>query len=191
MDLQKITDEKLVKEVRNGNNEIYSELVKRYQDKLLRYIHRLSNNSNDSEDILQNVFLKAYKNLYGFDLRKKFSSWIYRIAHNETINNIKKYSKEKQILMEIDYKIASNINLQEELELKNLKKDLNSYINSLPLKYREPIILYYFEGQSYEEISDILKIPVSSVGTLIHRGKKKIKKILKQPNNIKVSLNKK
>ena len=177
MDLTKISDEQIVDKVRQGDNESYSEIVKRYKDKLLRYIRRLSYNSNEAEDILQDVFIKAYKNLYSFNIKKKFSSWIYRIAHNETINHIKKNKREKAVMVEIDFDVADKIDLNKELISKDLKKELSGYISKLKLKYRESIILHYFEEKSYEEISDILRIPTSSVGTLIHRAKKKLKKI--------------
>ena len=82
------TDEEIVKITREGEPKAYTELVKRYQDKLLRYTGSIIKNNEMAEDIVQNTFIKAYENLQGFSIEKNFSSWIYRIAHNETVNKI-------------------------------------------------------------------------------------------------------
>jgi len=79
-------DNTLIKLVKSGHSEIYDEIVKRYEKKLFSYIYRLVGNKEEAEDILQNVFVKAYKNIKTFDIERKFSSWIYRIAHNEATN---------------------------------------------------------------------------------------------------------
>lgn len=176
MDSSNFSDEQLIKEIREGRVDLYSEIVRRYQNKLFNYLNRLSNGSAESEDILQNVFIKAYKNLYGFDIEKKFSSWIYRIAHNEAINNLKKNSR-KVSLDDIVFDLPSETDLEEEMDRAVLKERMADSLSRIDVKYREPLILYFFEERSYEEISDILRIPVNTVGTLIHRGKKLVKKI--------------
>ena len=88
-------DSSLIDLVRSGHPEIYEEIVKRYEKKLFSYVYRLVGNKEETEDILQNVFVKAYRNIRTFDIERKFSSWIYRIAHNEAINFLKKRSKKK------------------------------------------------------------------------------------------------
>ncbi|MBU4422044.1 RNA polymerase sigma factor [Patescibacteria group bacterium] len=137
--------------------------------------------ADELEDILQDVFIKAYKNLYGFDANKKFSSWIYRIAHNEAVNYLKKNSRTKVSLDEVEYKIADEkIDLNGHIDKTFLKKEIGRCLKNIKLKYQEPLILFYFEQKSYEEISDILRIPTSTVGTLISRGKKIIKEKLEK-----------
>ena len=92
MDIKKYNDENLVEIVRNKNREFFSEIVTRYQNKIYSYISRLTGNRDEAEDLTQEVFIKVYQNLHGFDVKRKFSSWIYRIAHNESVNFIKKKS---------------------------------------------------------------------------------------------------
>ncbi|MGB6838803.1 MAG: sigma-70 family RNA polymerase sigma factor, partial [Microgenomates group bacterium] len=88
-----ISDEDLAKLVQEGNTDKYEELVKRYQEKLYRYLSYLTKEPDDSEDLLQDTFISVYKNIHRFNTKLKFSSWIYRIAHNKAINHIKKRAK--------------------------------------------------------------------------------------------------
>ncbi len=176
-----LSDEQLIKVIREKDKELYSEIIKRYKTKLSHYLRKFICNINELEDILQDVFIKAYKNLYSFDIKKKFSSWIYRIAHNEAVNYLKKNSRIKISLDEVEYRIVDEkIDLNGNVDEAFLKKEIGKYMEGIKLKYREPLILFYFEQKSYEEISDILRIPTSSVGTLISRGKKMIKEKLEK-----------
>lgn len=178
------TDEELVVEIRNGNVDLYGEIIKRYKIPLFSYIKRFSYSSDDAEDILQEVYLKIYRNLFGFDTKKKFSSWAYRIAHNETINYLKKHSKIKISLDELNRDILDEkIDLEQNLDQKFLAKEMEKYLNLLNIKYREILILYYFEEKSYEEISEILRLPKNTVGTYIYRAKKNLIKELKSQKN--------
>ncbi len=179
MNPTQLTDEQLVEIIREKDRELYSEIIKRYQVKLSHYLRKFIYDSDEIEDVLQTVFIKTYKNLYGFDIQKKFSSWIYKIAHNEAINHLKKNFKGQLTLEEVEYRIIDEkINLPERIDKILLKKKVEKCLSNIKLKYREPLILFYFEQKTYEEISDILRIPKSTVGTLISRGKKIFKENL-------------
>lgn len=182
------TDQELVR-LTLKNKENYRYLMQRYVEKLTRYIIRISGvTKDDAEDILQNVFIKVYRNLNDFDMSFKFSSWIYRIAHNETISYLRKLnSRHKTISPEassiIINLIKKDLDLEEEIDRKNLAEKIRKIINNLEKKYRDVIILKYLEDKDYREISDILKKPSGTVATLLKRGKEKLRKeILKQGN---------
>jgi len=174
-----LSDEQLVAAILADNKSLYAEIMRRYQTKLSHYLRKFIRSSDELEDVLQEVFIKTYRNLYGFDIDKKFSPWIYRIAHNEAINHLKKYSKEILIITDDEWALAG-----ERFLIKSSSEQLMNHhdvalgLTKLREKYRTPIILYFFEGKSYEEISDILQIPVSTVGVLIMRGKNLLKNIL-------------
>lgn len=174
MNLEKITDEELVNKIKKDKN-LYEELVDRYQTKLSRYINYLIHDEDVALDVVQNTFIKAYVNLNGFDTNKKFSSWIYRIAHNESMNVIKKNKKE--IRIDENFDIPEDSNIEEEFDKKEMSKIVGVCIKKLPEKYSEVLILYFLDDKSYEEISDILRIPVGTVGIRIKRGKEMMKKI--------------
>lgn len=174
------TDEQLVVKIRENNKELFSEVMHRYQTKLSHYLKKFFRSQDELDDVLQEVFIKAYKNLYGFDVDKKFSSWIYRIAHNEAINHIKKNSRKNISLDETEWEIVDEkLDLHDEFDNKQLGEKIQRAMGELKQKYREPLILYFFEQKSYEEISDILRLPRNTVGILIMRGKSKLKDILK------------
>lgn len=174
-DISNLPDEKVASLVRSKDKELYSEIIKRYEAKLLRYVNYLISDEPESADVVQNTFIKAYINLNGFNIKKKFSSWLYRIAHNETINMINK--QRKQITLSHDFDIESGIDLEDEIILKELKSHTRNCLQQIPVKYSEPLVLYYLEEKSYEEISDVLRVPIGTVGTRINRAKKLMKKI--------------
>jgi len=178
--MDKPSDQEIIRQITEENKDLFSEVIERYQKPLFRYIYRLGHFSSDEcEDILQETFIKVYKNLRAFDLKRKFSSWIYRIAHNETINYIKKRKKEVSLEENnFDEVLPDNTDLFQELEVKEKFKKVKKEIYKLEIKYREVLILRYFQQKSYEEISDILRKPVNTVGTLISRAKKNLKENL-------------
>ncbi len=177
------TDEELVKEIIKGNKNLFSIIVDRYEAKLKRYIFFITNRKQELDDILQSVFLKAYVNMPTFNKSLKFSSWIYRIAHNESINLIGSSFIQKFITLPDWFPFESSRNLEEEVVDKQMKEALKKCVGKLDIKYKEPIVLFFYEEKTYEEISDILRVPVRNVGVLIHRGRQKVKDICNEKNN--------
>ena len=159
-------------------------IVERYQAPLKRYIIRLGcADRYDAEDILQEVFLKCYVHLNDYDTSLKFSSWLYRIAHNETISLFrKKRVRPITVSTEEDLKIFDNIKEEKDfLDILIKESDAKNLHDALELvneKYRTAIVLRFFEEKSYTEISDILQIPEGTVATYINRGKKRLNEIL-------------
>lgn len=154
-------------------------LYERYGQSLLRYIRRITAVSNqEAEDILQDSFVKIWKNINAFDPDLKFSSWLYRIVHNETISHWRKdkWTRNNPFL-ELDdgdlENLAEDLGVDEEC-----CPELNMIINKVSAKYREILVLKYSEDKSYEEISDILKIPEGTVAIRLNRAKKELSKLL-------------
>ncbi len=174
-----ITDEELVVIVREKDKERYDEIIRRYQLKLSHYLHKFIKNPDELEDVLQEIFIKTYRNLNAFDSDKKFSSWIYRIAHNEALNHLKKYRRQIISLDEHEMDVVDKkMDIKDKIDASISKIKIENALSQLNEKYREPLILYFFEQKSYEEISDILRIPRGTVGILIMRGKEKLKEFL-------------
>ncbi|MGB6371305.1 MAG: RNA polymerase sigma factor [Atribacterota bacterium] len=178
------TDEQIVV-LTLKNQDYYLCLMKRYEARLLNYILKISNiNREDAEDILQEVFIKAYQNLNDFDLNFKFSNWIYSIAHNATISAFRKKKVRPQTVSWED-KDLNNI-LESTLDVENTSlqkltyKQILKIINRLPLKYKDVLILKFMEGKDYREISDILHKPMGTIATLINRAKKSLRQELKK-----------
>ena len=155
----------------------YAAIVEKYERQLLRYLLRISDISREEgEDLLQNVFLKAYQNLRDFDTSLKFSSWIYRIAHNEAISAWRRRSSRGEEInlesMEATQLLQSTLDIPIAIDEKFLTEFVHKILEKIPQKYREVLVLRYLESKDYSEISDILCCPMGSVATLVSRAKK-------------------
>lgn len=179
------TNEELVKLVLDNQNYFLC-LMKKYEDKLLRYIIRISGfRKEDAEDLLQDIFIKVYQNLRDFDPDLKFSSWIYRIAHNHVISEYRKRKiRPEKILSEEDdwQHFVSCIDVENDIDNKINREVINNILDKIDIKYREVLILNFLEGYEYKEISDILKKPMGTVATLLNRAKKKFRQEFERQN---------
>lgn len=175
-EIDKLSDEKLV-EMTLKNQDDFLYLVNRYKGKLGSYIRRLTNiKAEDAEDILQEVFIKVYLNLNDFNSDLKFSSWVYRIAHNQVISNYRKAkARPEGYAVDIEdnliYRLASEVDIAGETDKKLRKETIITILSGLEEKYREVLILKFLEEKNYQEISDILKKPLGTVASLINRAK--------------------
>ncbi len=175
-----------------ADREQFGVLIERYEAKLRRYIARLGiREVDDQADVLQETFIKAYRNLNSFDQSLAFSSWIYRIAHNEAMTwfRRRRVRPEGNLVAESDEVlelIASSADSPEVQFDQGLNAAaVTAALAQLDPKYREVLVLRFFEHKEYEEISDILQIPIGSVGTLIHRGKKQLYSVL-NPDAVRI-----
>ncbi|MFA5777075.1 MAG: RNA polymerase sigma factor [Parcubacteria group bacterium] len=183
--VKKMSDSELIILLKCKNPIVHNELVNRYQKKLFIYLYRFIGNKEETEDLLQNVFLKVYKYCENFDTERKFSSWIYRIAHNEAVNCIKRKSIKKFISLE-DFvsskdRIETKSDAKSPMEVwisKELRNEMKDALKKLPEKYKEVLEMRYFQEKSYEEISKALKKPVNTIGTLINRAKGKLESVV-------------
>lgn len=171
------TDESIVATVIHGDVDAYALLMDRYEAKLRRYVVYLIHDDGAAADIVQETFIKAYHNLRGFNAKYKFSSWIYRIAHNEAMNAIRKnrHVASTDIDQLADESYESNAG--DLLDSQATKKGVHDCLSKIAPKYREVVQLIYFEHMKYEEVSDVLHIPTSTVGVRLSRAKKKLKDI--------------
>ena len=174
-----LTDNELV-ELARKNTDIFGKLVERYQQRLFRYVRRISYFAEeDAQDIIQEVFIKIYLSLNIFDGDLKFSTWAYQITRNATIDAIrKKQSRPQTICLEaadVVKIMRTDDDIQVSLETQSDIEKMKKIIDGLPYKYREVIILRFLEDKDYEEIMDIIKKPKGTVASLINRGKNMIK----------------
>ena len=161
--------------------EYFACLYRRYELKMLRYISKLSGASREeAEDILQDAFIKIWRNLNLYRPDMSFSSWVYRIVHNETISH---WRRNKRNPLSTSEPSRTPENQADEGATDNKEPDLDTepriqqILSQLKKEYREILILKFLEDQSYEEISDILRIPEGTVATRINRAKKAFRKL--------------
>lgn len=173
-DVKEFTDEQLIEHVRTVDQEAYLEIVLRYQGRLLRYAFGLVHDEAKAADVVQNALIKAFVNLRGFATQKKFSAWIYRIVHNEAMNVLRRHKQEFPLVDDVE--IESSENIQEQFETREIQQRVQHCLTKMPILYSEPLALFFLEEKTYEEISDILRIPIGTVGTRISRAKQFMKR---------------
>lgn len=179
-DITQTTDEELARMVQEGNPEAFSHLMRRYEEKLLRYGKRFLPRAEDIEDAVQDTFLRAYTNIQSFDSSYRFSPWIYRIAHNVFVNVIRKHAHRSFAFIDFDTLIAPLTSTEEsetEVERSVLRAHIEKGLEKIEPKYREVLILHYFEELSYDEIADVLQIPKGTVGVRLKRGREALKRV--------------
>jgi len=171
----KLSDKEIIEKSLEDIN-YFACLYERYEQKLLRYIRKISlADQGEASDILQNAFIKIWKNLNSYDNSLKLSTWLYRIVHNETISFCrKKRSFGKNNELDVNDIRYMNIADEQDSEINSEERFFLTHkvLDQLALKYREVLILKFMEKMSYEEISDVLKIPEGTVAIRINRAKK-------------------
>jgi len=172
------TDEALAALVQGNNHEAFGVLMDRYQPKLLRYGRRFLSQDDSIVDVVQDVFIKAYENIRSFDATRTFAPWIYRIAHNAFVNEIRRKKREPLLYIDLDAIVAHpsyELDPGAEEERAQMQTLITKGLDALTPAYKEVIILYYIEDLSYQEISDILRVPVGTVGVRLRRARAALK----------------
>lgn len=157
--------------------QAFGTLVSRYEEPLFRYVHRIVTvTKEDAEDILQEAFIKVYQNLNGYDHTLSFSSWLYRIVHNQTVDFLRR-SRVRPRAGAVDMTEWARLvtdpgNMAQEMSDRECLEAVRQAVERLPFRYREAVALRFLEEKEYSEIMDILRKPKGTVATLIARGRK-------------------
>ena len=187
IELEKLTDEELISNFQNGDEDAYAEIVKRYKDKLSNFLYRYVGNYDDCQDIAQDTLIKVYVSKHLYKEVAKFSTWIYTIAINLAKTKIIKKQRFKVLSLNItseneerefdipDNAYAPDVNANGKIQNYYIQKALES----IPEKYRKLVILRDIEDFSYEEICDISGLPMGTVKSRINRGCEKLQDLLK------------
>lgn len=178
---------KRIKQVKKGDQNAFAEIVELFKDKVFQLCYRMVGNAHDAEDIAQEAFIRAYVNINSYDTNRKFSTWLYRIATNLSIDRLRKRKPDYFLDAEIEgtegltmYSQIPSDELQpdEMVESLEFQEWIQQEINGLPVMYRSVIVLKYIEELSLKEIGDILDLPIGTVKTRIHRGREALRKRL-------------
>lgn len=178
--MSELSDKTLVMAALHEPNA-YGLLIKCYESKLRRYVGRIMFNQNAAiDDVLQNTFIKAYINLKDYDQTRPLGSWLYRIAHNEAINYLRKTRSGPATISGEDAEIfmaqCADPNDPHSLLCQGHDAGLvQQALSTLEQKYRDVLVLRFLEDHSYSAISDILHLPPGTVATLIKRGLQKMR----------------
>ncbi len=178
-----LADAELVRATLAGSQEAFRELVSRFERPVFGLIVRMVGDREASEDLAQEVFVKAYRALASYDPSRKLSSWLFKIAHNATIDHLRR-SVPESVALEGDEEeggrlLATLADASVEspaaaAERRDMARALERAIGGLRADYREAVVLRYVEGLSYEEIAEALMQPLGTVKTNLHRARKQL-----------------
>jgi RNA polymerase sigma-70 factor, ECF subfamily len=160
---REVEDRDLIAKARKGDVEGYNLLVSRWEKRVFNYLLRLTRNREDAMDLSQDVFLKAYQNLPKLDDPGKFSSWLFRIAHNEAYSLLRKKKPEDELMH--DPMVAGG---RDRLLPMELSLTVESALKRLSDDQREAVLLKVYQGFKFEEMAEILDCPVSTVKSRLY-----------------------
>ena len=181
-----ISDEELIKRFQNDDLAAYDIIIMRYKDQLLNFAYRFLGNVEESEDIVQETFLRLWRNRHAYRQIAKFSTWIYTIAGNLAKTELRKRKRRKVVSIsdmgfdDKEYEIEDEMaTTDSEVNSSLTEKIIQNAINELPPRFKEVIILRDIQELSYEDIGSILQIPLGTVKSRVNRARLKLQAKLK------------
>lgn len=170
---EQLNEKVILTKILKGKTKYFEQIIIKYNKRLYGYISKLTNHSSDTEDILQETFIKVYNKLYTYDMEKDFSVWLLSIARNTALDYMRKNKNHLTLVDDLDLKDMRSEHLPEQSLVEKEKSIvLDDLVNRLPEKYRVLIVLKYFEELSYDEISTRLKIDKNKIRWQLHQARK-------------------
>ena len=180
-------DQRWIDRCLDGESAAFGELVRRYQDRLYNTVYRLVENPDDALDVVQDAFLNAYQSLDGFKGDSLFFTWLYRIAVNTAIS----HKRKQRVLLSIDAGLGGASSVEphddsaysrpsESLERAEQEQRVQHALARLSPEHRTVLVLKEMEGQKYEEIADILGVPIGTVRSRLHRARAELRELLEK-----------
>lgn len=177
-DMEKQSDYDLMTRVKNGDMVAYNQIVNKYKNRLMNVIFRMIQSQEEAEDIVQETFLRVYQHRASFDFQHCFSTWVYTIALNLARNELRKRKRFK--FFDIFDMQGKETEIAVEMELpSNLPQHLERAIDGLPEKYKTAFILRDIQELPYEEVAQIMNIPLGTVKSRVNRARALLKDKLK------------
>ncbi|HEV7503783.1 MAG TPA: sigma-70 family RNA polymerase sigma factor [Thermoanaerobaculia bacterium] len=181
------SDAELVAATLRGSQDAFRELVVRFERPVYSLVQRMVQNPATAEDLAQEVFLKAYRRLDTYDPQWKFSSWLFKIAHNTTIDHLRRgtpetvpLESEEEGRADLSAVLAdgSSESPHAAAERRDLGRSLERALSHLRPEYRVAVVMFYAQGASYQEICEVTGLPLGTVKTNLHRARKELAQVM-------------
>lgn len=180
-----LSDVELIASAIKGRESGFEELVRRYQRPIVAYVYRMLNDYEASLDVTQEVFIKVYNSLDKYSSEYKFSTWLYRIAHNAAIDWMRRNSANLQSLETENAEGAYQLQLESSIptpeqdrERSEWRSEIDAVVKCLPTVYRELIVLRHSKDLSYDEIADVTNLPLGTVKNRLFRAREMMREML-------------
>jgi RNA polymerase sigma factor (sigma-70 family) len=173
-------DLRAVNEVLAGRSESYEHIVRRYQRLVGSLIYRMGVSATDAEDLMSEIFIKAYENLARYRPEHAFSTWLYRIAANHVLDHQRRRRREKPHVEATETIAFVGPTASSEVERHETSERVRRLLPLLDERYRVVLILLHVEGKKVEEIAEILDLPTGTVKTRLSRGRERLARIIRE-----------
>lgn len=160
---------------RDKDEQACQKILNLYKGRIFSYVYRLVRNYHDAEDITSEIFIRCFQALDSFDVTRRFSTWLFTIAHNKTMDFFRRSKQEYEYL---DERHAVADDFVKEYEKKKKLEKIEACIAQLPPLDRELVVLFHKEEHTYQEISEITGLPITTIKTRLHRARKKLQKLV-------------
>jgi RNA polymerase sigma-70 factor, ECF subfamily len=178
LNLSAIADCDLVVRAIKGREDGFNELVRRYQRPIAAYVYRMVGDYDSALDLTQEVFIKVYSSLERYRPEFKFSTWIYKIAHNASVDYLRRSASREQALhLEVDGEeremtvMSRKLSPEQEYAVEERRAEIERVVRQLPSVYRELIILRHQHDLSYDEIAEVMSLPLGTVKNRLFRAR--------------------
>jgi RNA polymerase sigma-70 factor (ECF subfamily) len=174
-----MTDEEIVHRVCGGETRMFEQLVRRHQGAVYGMALRFTGNPTDAEDVAQEVFLTAFRGLVGYKEEAKFSTWLYRVAFNKCADWLRKKGRRRAVSLDDAREIADGrVDLEGGLVEETDRERVRRALDGLDERYRSVVVLLYYQRLSYEQIAEVLGVPVKTVETRLYRARRMLRERL-------------
>jgi len=176
-----LDEAELIARCRRNDQQAFELLVERYAGRILNLAHRMVGDAMQAEDLMQDTFLSAWRNLPQFRAEARFSTWLYRIATNKCTDWLRSHRKREEIRdgeedgPDLNNLVVDPTNPEQELSRKQVAQSLEQALQDLPVLYREPFVLKHVEGLSYEEISEILHAGPDALKMRVYKARVRLR----------------
>jgi RNA polymerase sigma-70 factor (ECF subfamily) len=167
-----MNEQEIIRRVLGGEDEAYGQLIERYQLGLVRYCFTITRDVDESEDIAQEAFIRAYDKLNQYNPDFRFSTWLYKIAHNLALKSLRRPSS---LPLKEDLGLATDDNETEAREVEEREDAIRRAVTGLPVNYQSVIFLHYWEYRDYCEIAKIMGVPVTTIKNWLYRARQQLK----------------
>jgi len=178
-----IAETELIEQLKDPltQEQAFRTLMSQYKERLYWHIRKIVISHDDADDVLQNTFIKIYRNIHNFKAESKLFSWMYRIATNESISFINKRAKQNNIdVSELQYKMAENLEADVYFDGDEMQLQLQKAVATLPQKQQLVFNMKYFDDMKYKDISEVLETSIGALKASYHHAVKKIETFLTQ-----------
>lgn len=179
------TDAELVTRAIGGREDVFEELVRRYQKPISGYVYRILGDYESSLDVTQEVFIKVYNSLHRYSAEYKFSTWLYRIAHNAAIDHLRRNPINAQSLetenADGTYQLqieAAGRSPEQDREISEWRAEIGKVVKRLPDAYKQLILLRHASDLSYDEIAEVTGLPLGTVKNRLFRAREMMRHIM-------------